>query len=333
MRPGFERPLVLAAGVLAVVVVAAGRRFFRGLLSAELPLGPPGGAPFRPPFDISFLIRVFRWMEYAGILLLFTAAAGPGLLGTRVIWLDRGADIFFVVDISPSMAGMDIDGMSRFDAARKLITEFALNRPSDAVGLAAVGNEAGLLLPPTIDRALLLERLDNLRIGELGDGTALGMGLSVAALHSRDSGAERRAVVLITDGENNAGSVHPETAAAALKGLGVSLWVIGVGSSGEVPVDYVDPLLNVRRTGSFESRFDPESLRAIARKGGGTYIAAPSGAAFSAAFDRLDKTELTVRRFAPVTRGKDLSVPVILAALACIFIPRLFRRWYLGALL
>jgi Ca-activated chloride channel family protein len=228
---------------------------------------------------------------------------------------------------------MDIDGGSRFDAARKLITEFALNRPSDAIGLAAVGNEAGLLLPPTIDRALLLERLENLRIGEMGDGTALGMGLSVAALHSRSSDALRRAVVLITDGENNAGSIHPETAAAIIKSLGVSLWVIGVGSSGEVPIDYVDPRLNVRRTGSFESRFSPESLRVSARKGGGTYIPAPSGTAFSAAFDRLDKTELTVRRSGSVTRTQSLCNPLILAALACLFIPRFFRRWYLGALL
>jgi Ca-activated chloride channel family protein len=296
-------------------------------------------------------------MEYAGVFLLFAAAAEPELRISEMIWLDRGADIFFVVDISPSMAGMDIDGGSRFDAARKLITEFALNRPSDAIGLAAVGNEAGLLLPPTIDRALLLERLNNLRIGEMGDGTALGMGLSVAALHSRNSvpqgapqgapqgvpqgapqgeprgRAQRRAVVLITDGENNAGSVHPETAAAAIKNLGMSLWVIGVGSSGEVPIDYVDPRLNLRRTGSFDSRFDPESLRAIARRGGGTYIPAPSGAAFSAAFNRLDQTEFIVRRSGSVTRTRSLCGPLILAALICLFIPRLFRRWYLGALL
>ena len=113
----------------------------------------------------------------------------------------------------------------------------------------------------------------------------------------------------------------------------MNLWVIGIGSSGEVPVDYVDPFFNLRRTGSFESRFDPESLRAIARAGGGTYITAPSGAAFSAAFDRLDKTELTVRRTSPVSRGKDLSIPVILAAMVCVFIPWFFRRWYLGALM
>jgi Ca-activated chloride channel family protein len=333
MRPSFERPVFLAAGVLALVVVIMGRRFFRGILSVEFPLGPPGGSPFKPAFDIGGFVRVFRWMEYAGVLLLFVAAAGPGLLSSRPVWLDRGADIFFVIDVSPSMAGMDIDGQSRFDAARKLIGDFALNRPSDAVGLAAVGNEAALLLPPTVDRDLLFERLDNLRIGEMGDGTALGMGLSVAALHSRNSGAPRRAVVLITDGENNAGSVHPETAAAVIRDMGVRLWVIGVGSSGEVPVDYVDPLLNVRRTGSFDSRLDPESLRAIARAGGGAYIAAPSGPAFSAAFDRLDKSEMTVRRFAPVTSRQDLSGSVILAALLCLFIPRVFRRLYWGALL
>ncbi|MDR0451768.1 MAG: VWA domain-containing protein [Treponema sp.] len=333
MRPGLERPLALAAGILALVLIAAGRRFFRGLLSAEFPLGPPGGRPFKPAFNAGFLVRAFRWMECAGIFLLFVAASGPELLSTRRIWLDRGADIFFVIDASPSMAGLDIDGKSRFDAARDLIADFALNRPSDAIGLAALGEDAALILPPTIDRELLLERLGSLRIGELGDGTALGMGLSVAALHIRGSGARHRAVVLITDGENNAGSVHPETAAAAIREQGAGLWVIGLGSSGEVPVDYVDPVLNVRRTGFFESRFDSESLRAIARKGGGTYIAAPSGAAFASAFERLDRSELAVRRFAPVSRKQDLSAPLILAALACLFIPRLFRRWYLGALL
>jgi Ca-activated chloride channel family protein len=272
-------------------------------------------------------------MEYLGIFLLFVAAAGPEVRTPQMIWLDRGADIFCVVDISPSMAGIDIDGRSRFDAARRLITEFSLNRPSDAIGLAAVGEDAALLLPPTIDRALLRDRLNKLQIGELGDGTALGMGLSVAALHSRDSRAQRRAVVLITDGENNAGSIHPETAAELIGSLGINLYVIGVGSSGEVPIDYVDPQLKIRRTGSFESRFDSESLRAVARKGGGVYIAAPSGAAFSAAFDRLDRTEFTVRRSGSVTRTQSQSNRLILAALACVFISRLFRRWYWGALL
>jgi Ca-activated chloride channel family protein len=100
-----------------------------------------------------------------------------------------------------------------------------------------------------------------------------------------------------------------------------------------VGVDYVDPVLKVRRTGSFDSRFDPEGLRAIARKGGGTYIAAPSGAAFAAAFDRLDESEMVIRRSGSVTRSRDVHNPVILAALLCILLPRFIRRWRLGAFL
>ncbi|GHT78754.1 aerotolerance regulator BatA [Spirochaetia bacterium] len=333
MSIGFERPLLLVAGALALVGAAFASRFFRDLLTVDVPLGPPGGAAFKPPLKVDALIRFLLVMEMIGVFLLFTAAAGPRLVSRELVWLDRGADIFFVVDISPSMAGLDMDGQSRFDAARRLVGDFAVSRPSDAIGLAAVGNEASLLLPPTIDRELLFERLGNLRIGELGDGTALGLGLAIGALHVRNPAAPRRAVVLITDGENNAGTVHPETAAAAIREAGASLWVIGVGSSGAVAIDYVDPVLKVRRTGSFESRFDPEGLRAIARKGGGTYIAAPSGAAFAAAFEKVDESEMVIRRSGSVTRSRDVHNPVILAALLCILLPRFIRRMYLGAFL
>jgi Ca-activated chloride channel family protein len=139
--------------------------------------------------------------------------------------------------------------------------------------------------------------------------------------------------VLITDGENNAGTVHPETAAGALRESGASLWVIGVGSSGEIPIDYVDPVTNVRRRGIFESRVNPESLRTIARKGGGAYLSAPSAASFQAALSRVDEAELTVRRSGTVNRERSLRFPALLAALACVLLARFARRHYLGAFL
>ena len=166
----------------------------------------------------------------------------------------------------------------------------------------------------------------------MGDGTALGLGLGLAALHLRASSAPRRVAVLITDGENNAGAVHPQTAAEALAENGVSLWVIGAGSSGAVPIDYVDPATNMRRTGTLESRFNPETLRTIARRGGGSFVSAPSLAAFQAAFGRLDEAELTVRRSGTVHTARSLLVPVLTAALACILLARLARRYWLGAL-
>jgi Ca-activated chloride channel family protein len=216
MNIGFERPLLIAAGAAAVVVIRGASRFFRDALSLEIPLGPPGGVPFKPPVNLTLLIKFLGVPELCGVFLLFAAAAGPRLVFPELVWLDRGADVLFVLDTSPSMAGLDMDGRSRFDAARDLVLDFAGGRPADAIGLVAVGDEAGLLLPPTVDRPLLYARLEALRIGEMGDGTALGLGLAIAALHIRDSAAPRRAVILITDGENNAGSIHPETAAETL---------------------------------------------------------------------------------------------------------------------
>ncbi|MDR0386638.1 MAG: VWA domain-containing protein [Treponema sp.] len=333
MSIGFERPLLIAAGAAVIVILCGFSRFFRDALTLEIPLGPPGGVPFKPALNLTLPIKLLGIPELCGVFLLFAAAAGPRLVTREPVWLDRGADVLFVLDTSPSMAGRDMDGRNRFDAARDLVLDFAGNRPADAIGLVAVGNEASLLLPPTVDRTLLYSRLDTLRIGELGDGTALGLGLAIAALHIRGSAAPRRAVVLITDGENNAGAVHPETAAETLRASGASLWVIGVGSAGEVPIDYVDPVLKVRRTGSFDSRFNPETLRAIARKGGGTFVSAPSGRAFSEAFARLADAEMTVGRSGTVSRTRDIQRPAILAALVLILLPRLIRRWLLRAFL
>ncbi|MDR0377472.1 MAG: VWA domain-containing protein [Spirochaetaceae bacterium] len=333
MSLGFERLLLIPAGAAVVIILCGLSRLFRDALTLEIPLGPPGGVPFKPALNLTLFIKFLGIPKLCGVFLLFVAAAGPRLVSTELIWLNRGADILFVLDISPSMAGLDMDGRNRFDAARDMVREFADSRPADAIGLVAVGNEAGLLLPPTVDRPLLYSRLDTLRIGELGDGTALGLGLAIAALHIRGSAAPRRAVALITDGENNAGAVHPETAAEALRASGASLWVIGVGSAGEVPIDYVDPVLKVRRTGSFDSRVDPEALRAIARKGGGTFIAAPSGKAFSDAFAQFSDAEMTVGRSGTMSRTRDVQRPVIVTALILILLPRFIRRWLLGAFL
>jgi Ca-activated chloride channel family protein len=280
---------------------------------------------------MKLLLRFLGLLEYGGLFLLFAAAAGPEIRIAETLWLDRGADVMFVIDTSPSMAGIDMEGMNRFDAARKLIREFAENRPPDAIGLAAVGNDAALLLPPTTDRGTLYARLESLRIGELGDGTALGMGLAVAAFHLERSTAPRRVVVLLTDGENNAGAIHPETAAALLPGRDISLRVIGLGSSGEVPIDYVDPGSRVRRTGTFESRFDAESLKALAAAGGGAYLSAPSGAALTEAFSRINAEEITVGRSGIFTRRRPCHVPVILTALGLLSAVRLVKKYFLGA--
>jgi Ca-activated chloride channel family protein len=328
---GFERPLLASAAFVVIPLAIALARRLKDPFAASIPLGPPGGTPFKPPVNMAGLLKVLRIMEYAGAALLFLSAAGPVVKTTETVWLNRGADILFVLDTSPSMAALDMGGTSRFNAARDLLKAFAESRPSDGIGLAAVGNDAALLVPPTTDREVLFSRLESLRVAELGDGTALGMGLAVAAFHLEKSTAPRKAAVLLTDGENNAGAIHPETAAAMLRDMGVSLWVIGIGSGGEVPIDYVDPRTRVRRTGLFDSRYDTESLRRISLAGDGTWLQAPSADALFQAFARLDDGEMVARRSGPVTRRRSRGLPFMIAAFGLLAGVRFVRRFFLGA--
>jgi Ca-activated chloride channel family protein len=332
MSAAFDRPFLLVLG-LFIIILFIFPRYFRSIFTLLLPLGPPGGASFKAPVNLNLGIKILKAMEIIGAALLILAAAGPHFSYTETLLTQRGADIFFVVDVSPSMAALDMNGRSRFEVSRELVRDFALARPSDALGLAAVGEDAALLVPPTTDRESFFLRLDELVLGEMGDATALGMGLGIAALHVGRSTAPRRVVVLITDGENNAGAILPETAAAVLGSMGVSLWVIGVGSGGIVPIDYLDPVTRIRRTGTYDSRYDTEALRNIALKAGGTWIPAISADAFSSAFAQLDQAEMTVRRTGVIQRKEALHGFFIIAAFLFILGARVIRINMLGAFL
>jgi len=330
---GFDRPFLAAAGIIVIPLAAFILSRLKNPFIALIPLGAPGSVPFKVSKSGGVLVNLFKALEFAGVCLLFISAAGPSINTAETVWLNRGADILFVLDTSSSMAALDMDGKSRFFVAKNLLADFALRRPSDNIGLAAVGSDAALLVPPTADREALFLRLENLRLGELGDATALGMGLATAAYHLEKSGAKRRVVVLLTDGENNAGWIHPETAASMLREMGVSFWVIGIGTGGEVPIDYTDPYTKVRSTGVFDSSFDTESLRRLSLSGGGNYIPAPSADAFAAAFAQLDENEITVQRSRVVNRRRSFAFQFLITAVCFLAAARIARRNLLGAMI
>jgi len=114
---------------------------------------------------------------------------------------------------------------------------------------------------------------------------------------------------------------------------GAAFYVIGLGGGGEVAIDYVDPFTKLRRAGSFDSRFDAESLRALARSGGGLYLGAPSAAAFTAAFAQVSENEASVTRAVRRTSRVSAASPFLLAGLALAAAAHFFRRWLLGAFL
>jgi Ca-activated chloride channel family protein len=162
-------------------------------------------------------------------------------------------------------------------------------------------------VPPTLDYGYLLDALAGMEVWELGDGTAIGMGLAVAALHLSQSTAERRVIVLLTDGVNNSGEILPETAARAAAALGIQIYVIGMGSGSDAEFEAINPQTGELQRGTVQGGFDEELLVSIAQAGGGSYFYAGTNGALSSVFEAIGTVEsveqrslLRVEREAPV---------------------------------
>ncbi|MBO4404242.1 MAG: VWA domain-containing protein, partial [Treponema sp.] len=182
---------------------------------------------------VSILQKIIVLISFA---LTVTALSNPVVRRQEKVFSSRGADIMFVLDVSPSMASIDIGKLNRIDAAKNAIKTLAETDEGDALGVIITAKEAALVTPLTLDRPTFFKSLENISVGELGDGTALGTGLSSAIYHLENSSSPHKCIILITDGENNAGSIHPNTAARLASQKNISLYILGVGTKGTVPL-------------------------------------------------------------------------------------------------
>ena len=224
----------------------------------------------------SFLIGI-------SFMLIVIAFAEPVIHHQERIYTSRGTDVIFVLDTSPSMAARDINGMTRLDAARSAIRSLLENNTGGSFGLVSMGTEAAVLVPSTTDQSLFLTRLDSVVIGSMGDGTAIGTGIASAVYHLKSSKAVKKCIVLLTDGESNAGEIHPETAASMANEHGIILYTVGIGTHGSVPLEYTDPVTGKIYSGYLDSSFDSAPLEKIAHASGGRYYGIESIVALSSA--------------------------------------------------
>ena len=270
----------------------------------RFPCDEAAGRTFEAPGGIrkalSWTSVFFAAAAYAALIL---AAAGPHTVEHRTVFPDRGDDVMFVLDVSPSMGARDVEP-DRLSAAKALLETFLRDDRADAVGIVAFGREAALLCPPTTEYEALRSRIREVKPGILGDGTALGLGMAQGARHAiRAAGGQDR-IILVTDGENNAGAVSPEDACDLVARLGARLTIIGVGSRGDVPLAYENPETGERLEGTYSSGFDEDALRRLAARAGGEYLAAQDKRDLERAVrvgaDRVERAEggrsVTVRR-------------------------------------
>ena len=190
----------------------------------------------------------FRHVPFAlaclGFAGLVVALARPRVGLERTESWTEGVDIVIALDASGSMAAEDFKPKNRFFVAKAATRTFVEGRPQDRLGLIAFAGRSRTVVPLTTDRSMLLERLAGLKLGEQGDGTAIGMALGNSLARLRASKAKSKVIVLVTDGGNNAGEIDPDTAANVAKGLGIRVYTVGVGTAGgpvEIPVPVRDP--------------------------------------------------------------------------------------------
>jgi Ca-activated chloride channel family protein len=277
----------------------------------------------------NFISAIVQMLTIAGYVCVVIAFANPVVHHQEKIYTSRGADILFVLDTSPSMAARDIADMSRLDAAKQAIHTLAGDNMGDSLGLVEMAQDAVIAVPPTMDHKLFFDKLDAIAIGEMGDGTAIGTALGTAVYHLSRSKATRRCIVLITDGENNAGSIHPNTAARLAKENGITLYVLGVGTKGTVPIEYVDPKTQHVYSGFIESNFDSMVLSNIASVADGKYFGIETMAALSQALGTIGKHEAVVQSYHIRNHDENYYGQFLLAAAILIIAAWLLRRFYL----
>jgi Ca-activated chloride channel family protein len=279
------------------------------------------------------LLVITRVVFWIGFSILVVAVAGPVVIEKQRKYLSRGLDLMVVLDVSPSMSAQDVGTITRFAAAREVVRDFISGRENDAIGLVIFGAEAALQVPPTFDYSFLGQALDSVQVMDLGDGTAIGTGIAVAAVHLKASSADEKVIILITDGDNNAGDIQPDRAAEVAADLGIRIYTIGIGSEGETTIQFVDPESGKEVRGVYEGKLNEELLKRIADGTGGRYFHSGTLGILNTIFQEIDSLESTVQEVAVFIDRRQRHRIFILLGLGIIVLCVLTNKLLIGELL
>jgi Ca-activated chloride channel family protein len=247
-------------------------------------------------------LAALRWVALA---LLIIALAQPRLTKSETKITASGVDIVVAFDMSGSMAAEDFEvggqRANRLDMARAVLKQFIEKRPNDRIGLVVFATQAYIATPPTLDHDYFLQNLDRLQFGTIpANQTAIGSALSTAVNRLREVKSKSKLIILMTDGQNNAGKIAPLTAAEAAQALAVKVYTIGVGTRGKAPMPATD-MFGRRGYQMVDVDIDEDTLKEIAKRTGGRYYRADNAQNFQAIYaeiDKLEKTEAEVKKYA-----------------------------------
>lgn len=274
-----------------------------------------------------YLLHALFGLRVLAIAALVVILARPQIRDKWSKTNTEGTDIVLAVDLSTSMLAKDFSP-NRFEAAKKVAASFVSGRESDNMGLVIFAGESFTALPMTTDRSLLANYINEMGIGMLEDGTAIGDGLATAINRIKDGKAKSKSIILLTDGSNNTGNVAPVTASEIAKKLGIKVYTIGVGRNGNAPYPTQDMSGRITYT-NLPVVIDEQTLQSIASNTGGKYFRATDNSVLSDIFseiDQLEKSRIDVQNF---SHTEDDYLPWAILACGLLILELVIRNAWL----
>lgn len=237
------------------------------------------------------ILFVFR---IAALALLIVGMARPRNVdeSTR-IKKTEGIDIIMAIDISGSMLARDLKP-NRLEALKTVASNFVMDRPNDRIGIVIYAGESYTQTPLTSDKNIILKSISDIKYSTIiEDGTAIGMGLASAVNRLKESQAESKVIILLTDGENNSGFIDPRIAAELAVEFGIKVYGIGLGTTGMAMSPVAINPNGTFRYGNIPVKIDEELLKEISAVTGGKYFRATSTTKLEEVYEEINKLEKT----------------------------------------
>jgi len=269
--------------------------------------------------------KIGKILVLAGLILSLMAMARPQSTIKIEFTQKRGVDIAMIVDVSGSMQSVDFEP-NRMEVARKTTDEFISQRAGDRISLIIFAGTAFTRVPLTLDHEIVRESLAQVTTDSVNtDGTAIGMAISVGLNRLKKSDAASKIIILLTDGNNNAGAIEPLTASKLAQDLGIRIYTIGVGSD-----EMIFPRQVFGRTQymRYPGGFDEELLKRIADDTGGQYFRAADSKSLARIYETINTLEKTEFNDDSFTEYDELAFPFIKAALVALLAGIFLDRFY-----
>lgn len=239
----------------------------------------------------SFPVTKFLYfLRLCALMFFITALARPQEVEVEREFETKGIDIVIALDISGSMLAEDFKPVNRITVAKQEAKKFIQGRENDRIGLVVFARKSYTQCPLTLDYHILESLIGGLDVGMIKDGTAIGLGIATAVNRLRASDAKSKVIILLTDGENNAGNIDPLTAAELAKSFGIRIYTIGIGRGGLVPFPIEDPIFGKRYV-QVEVKMDEKTLKRIADVTDGIFFAATDANALAKIYEKIDSLE------------------------------------------